>query len=200
MGDTPKFADIAALRDFIVAPGVSHAYRAKMYQAIPEMPTVKDRAAYLVDKSKDKIVLDVGCTGPISTAIREVAKVYYGVDKVAGDGIEACDLDHRPDKMPVHEDVETIICSEMLEHLANPGYFLLALKKHYPGREIYFTVPNAGAYQVKDNCEIVNAEHVCWYSYATMKALLTRYGFEITSARWYNGEPYNAEGLIMVAK
>lgn len=194
-----KFADIASLRNSIVS-GVSADYRAKMYQPVPEMPTIKDRAAYLVEKAKDKIVLDVGCTGPISQAIRKVAKAYYGVDKVAADGIEACDLELRPDRMPVHEDVEIIICAEILEHLGNPGYFLLALKKHYHGKEIYFTVPNAGAYQVRDNCELVNAEHVCWYSYATIASLLKRYQFEIIASRWYNGEPYKAEGIIMVAK
>lgn len=200
MGATSaKFASVSALRDAITGKA-SPEYVDKMHHAIPELPTVKDRAAYLVEKGRDKVVLDIGCTGPISARIRLAAKGYYGFDKAAADGIEAVELDHRPDLMPVHEDVEVVICSEFLEHLSNPGYFLLALKERYPGRTVYFTVPNAGAYYVKDNCEIVNGDHVCWYSYQTLKTLLTRYGYEISEARWYNGPPYKAEGIIMVAK
>jgi hypothetical protein len=169
-----------------------------MYQPIPDLPTVKDRKRYLIEKSRDKIVLDIGCTGDISKAIKLVAKKYYGIDKVATDDVVAVELDHRPDLMPKYEDVEVIICSEVLEHLSNPGYFLLALKENYPGKTIYLTVPNAGAYLVRDDCEVVNSEHVCWYSYATLKSLLTRYEFNIIESRWYNGPEYKAEGIIMV--
>jgi 2-polyprenyl-3-methyl-5-hydroxy-6-metoxy-1,4-benzoquinol methylase len=168
-----------------------------MHHRVPDLPTVKDRSAYLVEKAKDKIVLDIGCTGKISEAIRKAAKEYHGFDRVAGEGIDSLELDHRPDLMPVYESVELIICSEFLEHLANPGYFLLALKERYPGKIAYFTVPNAGAYTVHDGCEIVNVEHVAWYSYQTLKTLLTRYNYEILASRWYHGPPFKAEGIIM---
>lgn len=201
MAATHKYESISALRDSIVQSGhVNPEYFAKMFHKIPSLPTVKNRPVYLVEKSRGKVVLDIGCTGLISANIKLAAKTYYGFDKEASDGIEAVELDHRPDLMPAHEDVEVIICSEILEHLSNPGYFLLALKDKYPGRLVYFTVPNAGAYVIKDNCEIVNSEHVCWYSYQTLKSLLTRYSYEIIESRWYNGEPYKAEGIIMVAK
>ncbi len=193
-----KYATIEELRQSIVDP-ISKAYKDRMFQPIPNLPTVKDRSAYLVEKAKDKVVLDVGCTGDISKKIKTVAKGYYGIDKVPGDW-EIVDLDHKPHEIPKHADVDTVICSEVLEHLANPGFFLMALKQFYPGRTLYFTVPNAGAYMVKEGCEVVNAEHVCWYSYATLKTLLTRYKYEIVESRWYNGDPYKAEGLIMVAK
>lgn len=192
---------IAELRESIISPGHKNPEWAKrMLHPIPNLPTVKDRAAYLIEKSKDRVVLDIGCTGPISGGIRKVAKGYYGIDKADGDGVVGVELDHRPDLMPVYEDVDLIICAEVLEHLSNPGYFLLALKDKYPGKDCYFTVPNAGAYAVKDDCEVVNAEHVCWYSYRTLQALLTRYEYVIQEARWYNGEPYKAEGLIMKVK
>ena len=192
------FKSIDDLRRSIEAPGHANPdYAKKMIHQVPELPTVKDRAAYLIAKAKDRVVLDIGCTGPISLAIRKAAKGYYGIDKVAADGIEAVELDHRPDLMPVHEDVDLVIASEVLEHLSNPGYFLLALQKLYCGVETYITVPNAGAYSVKDGCELVNAEHVCWYSYQTLKALLTRYEFKIEESRWFNGPPFKAEGIIM---
>jgi len=190
---------IADLRDSIVAGGnMPAAYADKMIHRVPDLPVVKDRAAYLLEKSKDKIVLDIGCTGEISKAIRKAAKGYYGIDSANGGDWAVVDIDHRPDQMPKHEDVEIVILSEVLEHLANPGYFLMALKEMYAGKTVYITVPNAGAYQVKDDCEIVNKDHVSWYSYTTLKTLLTRYQYEIKEARWYNGVPHKAEGIIMV--
>lgn len=195
------YQSVDALRKAVKRGGnIPPEYRERMFHEVPQIPTVKDRAAYLVEKAKGKVVLDIGCTGAISAAIRKSAKAYYGFDKVAADRVEAVELDHRPDLMPFHEDVEIVICSEILEHLSNPGYFLLALKEKYADRQVYITVPNAGAYTVKDGCEIVNGEHVCWYSYQTLKALLTRYDYQILETRWYNGDPFKAEGIIMVAK
>ncbi len=202
MSTTATYNSIDALRTHIVT-GVRDDWAKKMLHQVPDLPTVKDRAAYLVEKAKDKVVLDIGCTGVISPKIKEVAKAYYGLDKVQVEGGEVVDLDHRPDKMPIHEDVDTIIASEVLEHLANPGIFLMFLKKFYPGRTLYLTTPNAGAFAMKGDCEVVNNDHVCWYSYQTLKTLLERYKYEITQARWYNApekNPYKAEGLIMVVQ
>lgn len=194
------FRSIAALRDSIVSAGnLPPGYAERMLHPVPELPTVKDRGAYLVEKAKGKIVLDLGCTGDISAKIRAVAKTYYGVDRVPVDGCEVADLDHRPDTIPKHDDVEIVIASEILEHLGNPGYFLLAVSEHYPGRPVYITVPNAGSYSTHQDCEVVNREHVAWYSYTTLKTLLSRYGFDIQEARWHNGEPHKAEGLIVMA-
>lgn len=193
------FDNVAALRDSIVSRQ-NGEYVKKMHHQIPDLPTVKDRAAYLLHKAKGKVVLDIGCTGKISAAIREVSKQYYGIDKEDGDSITGVDLNHLPHQMPVHGDVELVICSEVLEHLSNPGLFLIALKSKYKEQPKIFTVPNAGAYRVVEGHEIVNGEHVCWYSYQTLKCLFERYDYRIEAARWYNGEPYKAEGLIMVTQ
>lgn len=194
MGAT--FSTVASLRDSIV--GKNAAWEAKMLHQVPELQVVKDRAAYLVESAKGKVVLDIGCTGIISKQIRLAAKTYYGVDKEASDGVVAVDIDHRPDQIPVYAGVEVIIISEVLEHLANPGYFLLALKKLYPSTVFVVTAPNAGSFTVKDGCEVVHRDHVSWYSYTTLKTLVTRYGYSIKYAAWYNGVPHKAEGLIMV--
>ena len=191
-----KFASVSELRQSIIEPNAGWAE--KMLHAVPKMDVVKDRAAYLVESAKGKVVLDIGCTGAISKQIRLAAKTYYGVDKEAADGVVAVDIDHRPDQIPVYEGVETVIMSEVLEHLANPGYFLAVLKKLYPANVFVLTVPNAGAFSMKGECEVVHHDHVSWYSYTTLKALVTRYGYSIKYAAWYNGVPYKAEGLIMV--
>lgn len=197
------FASVAALRDAITSRGGKArdpAYEQRMLHAVPDMPTVKDRAAYLVAKAAGKVVLDIGCTGPISAAIRKVAKLYRGIDRAPqDDAVAIVDLDSESHVMPRYEDVEVVICSEVLEHLANPGNFLQALRQLYPSQTFYFTVPNAGAYRVVDGRENVHAEHVAWYSYTTLKTLLARYKFEIRLARWYGGQPYTAEGLIVEA-
>jgi len=193
-----QFATIDALRNSIISPWRGDAaYELRMVHAIPKLETVKDRSAYLREVAKDKIVLDIGCTGEISAGIKKVAKTYYGIDRNPGDGITVLDLDG-PETMPVIDEVEIVIASEIIEHLSNPGRFLDGLKVAYPNRPIHITVPNAGAYRVVDGNELVNSEHVCWYSYQTLKCLVTRHGFTIQGAKWYNGEPYRAEGIIMV--
>ena len=192
-------ASVSALRDRLASGGHQGAeYADKMFHKVPDLPTVKDRAAFLVDKAKGRVVLDLGCQGPISAAIRAVAKSYYGIDRVEGPSVVAVDLDEAPETMPVYP-VEVIIASELLEHLANPGRFLAALREKYPGITAYFTVPHAGAYQVRNDCEVVNRDHVAWYSYTTLSTLLARYGYAVTLARWYNGQPHTAEGLIVLA-
>src|SRR5262245_36578236 len=171
-----------------------------MIHPVPQLSIIADRAKWLVERATGRSVLDIGCTGPISDRIRKVASAYHGVDCQYVNGCDVLDIDHRPDLIPQYEDVDLVIASEVLEHLGNPGYFLLALKEHYPGRQTIITVPHAGGYSTHNGCEVVNKEHVAWYSYTTLKNLLTRYQFQIDEAYWANGEPHRAEGLIMVAR
>ena len=193
-----QVSSVAELRGLIQSR-FSPAYKSKMLHSVPEWPTVKERGLYLAEKAKDKVVLDIGCTGPLAAGIRQAAATYYGVDKEAGDWA-VVNLDTSPEQLPVYPDVDVIIASEVLEHLANPGNFLAALGRLYPGVDTYFTVPNAGAYTVYEGCEMVNKDHVSWYSYTTLCTLLGRYGYKLIKCRWYNGQPHKAEGLIMLAR
>lgn len=195
-----SFDSITALREHL-AGGGDHtaAYAAKMLHRVPDLPTVPDRMRYLVEKAKGKVVLDLGCAGIISQRIRAVTTRYYGVDKTEGDW-HRVDLDVAPQDLPVYADVDLIIASELLEHLANPGAFLTQLRAKYLATPVYITVPQAGGYQVRHDCEVVNRDHVAWYSYTTLKTLLGRYGYTIQEARWYHGSPHRAEGLIVLAE
>ena len=97
-----------------------------------------------------------------------------------------------------------IVCGEVLEHLSNPGHFLTALRATYPTVLVLITVPNAfatagAAWLVTKGRENVNKEHVCYYSYTTLKELLRRARYAITEHAWYGGTPYVSEGLIVVA-
>lgn len=187
---------VAQLREAVTNP-LSEEYRSKMHQPVPNLPVINDRAAYLVDKAKGKRVLDIGCTGPISARMRLEASSYYGVDRRDDDGVIGVELDNDPGSLPVF-DLDWVICSEVLEHLANPGNFLAALREKYPDTPAIFTVPNAAACKVRDGIECVNGDHVAWYSYSTLRVLLTRYGYTVKLARWYHGQPYTAEGLIFI--
>ena len=196
-----SYSTIADLRAHLAGQGQhGSAYAEKMFHPVPDLPTVSDRARYLVEKAKGKIVLDIGCTGVIATRIQAVAVRYYGIDRAEGGDWAKVDVDRLPGEMPTFPDVNLIIVSELLEHLANPGSFLEALHTKYPTVPLYVTVPHAGAYTVQGKCEVVNREHVAWYSYTTLKTLLGRYGYAIQEARWYNGEPHKAEGLIVLVR
>lgn len=195
-----KVATVEELRQQILAPaGRSPEWVKKMLQPVADWPTVNNRHAYLVEKTRGQHVLDLGCTGLISAQIKTTAASYHGIDASAGDWI-VHDLDG-PDPHPViFPDVTLIVMSELLEHLSNPGRCLDAVKAAYPGRKVYVTVPQAGAYTVIDSCESVNGQHVAYYSMTTLTTLLTRHGFTIEEMRWYHGEPHKAEGIIAVAR
>ena len=194
-------SDVHELRE-LIASRMTPAYRAKMFHTVPEWPTVKDRGQYLVELVTGRQILDIGCSGPISDNLEIVAKRYRGVDRslVPGRTVDVVDLDRSPELLPADPEVDLVICSEVLEHLANPGRFLEALQAKYTGIDTCITVPNAGAYSVKQGCEVVNGDHVAWYSYTTMRVLLERYNYEIVNCKWYNGQPHKAEGLIMLTK
>ena len=188
---------VSQLRD-LIQQRFSPDYTKKMLHSVPVWEVVKDRASYLAGQATGKAVLDIGCTGPLSAQIKAAAATYYGVDREAGSWT-VVDLDREPERLPTLT-VDLVICSEVLEHLANPGRFLDVLAARYPDTETIFTVPHAGAYTVYRGCEMVNKDHVAWYSPTTLSTLLTRSGYTITDGRWYNGQPHKCEGLIVHAR
>lgn len=192
-----KVGTVSELRDLIQAR-FSPEYTRRMLHLVPDLEVLKERQPYLADKAKGRIVLDIGCTGPLARSIKADAAKYYGIDKEKGEWT-VLDLDEEPQKLPKFDDVNLVMASEVLEHLCNPGNFLRYLSSTYPKIETYFTVPNVGAYQIVDGCEMVNQDHVAWYSYTTICTLLDKYGYKIEEAFWYNGKPHKAEGLLLRA-
>lgn len=201
---SPTYPSISDLRTAVTAPPTTldklgPAWRAKMLHAVPDLPIIPDRGRYLAEAVTGKAVLDLGSTGEIATMLRSTARIYHGVTKTAHGEDVVLDLDEAPERIPVYPDVEVVVAAELLEHLANPGRFLAALRVAYPRVPVYLTVPQAGAYQVAQGTyEVVNRDHVAWYSYTTLMTLLTRYGYTLDKARWYHGPPHKAEGLLVV--
>lgn len=197
------FATLDALRESLARPASrvrSPEYTAKMLHTIPKTTAV-DREKFILERCKGKTVLDIGASGRMHGLIVQAAAKCYGIDREDGDGVAGVNLDDVTIGLPVFEGVELVVCGEVLEHLANPGWFLERLKRTYPV-PVIITVPNAfsaaGYANMERGVENVNADHVAWYSWKTMSVLLGRYGYEIDAWHWYGGDPITAEGLIFL--
>ena len=207
----PKFDTLDALEAELHEMGShSQEYWDKQVHTVPASRTL-EREKFVVQQCTGKIVLHVGCTGPLDEAMRKAAKRCYGIDRQpsARPDYVAIDLDayHEYNTLPAcdGEPPELIVCGEVLEHLSNPGHFLVAMQRAYPTQPVIFTVPNAFSlggqeWLVKRGRENVNKDHVCYYSFTTLKELLRRAGYAISEHYWYGGRPYVSEGLIIVAR
>lgn len=184
----------------------SEAYKKKQIHEIPKAPVV-DRVNYILEKVKGKKVLEFGASGPLHEAVKKVVSAYLGVDREDSDMVKGFDLDDVSEsELPIvdGDPPDLILCGEVLEHLSNPGFFLQRLKKQYPNVPVLITVPNAMSYgslkYVTSGIENVNIDHVSWYSWRTLKTLLSRFGYEIREFYWYNGKPQISEGLIVLTE
>jgi len=169
----------------------------RMLHRIPAAESVT-RHTYLAEACKGKTILDIGGSGPLRKLLLGVAKKYYSLDKTDADF--CVNLDRDP--IPFVEDVELIICGEVVEHLSNPGFFLDGLRRYTV--PVIFTVPNAfakaGRQWVEKGIECVNLDHVAYYSYYTFSNLIRRHGFTVEKFLWYNGRPGLSEGMIFTAR
>ena len=185
-----------------VMSGKDPEYQAKMMHKIPEAPVV-DRNEAIINAVKGRVALELGCAeSKLSTVLDEIAKKLYGMDKIECQGENFIQVDFDKDEIPLLEDVEVVICGEVIEHLSNPGFFLDNLRKYKC--HTLFTVPNAlttiGLQHARKGFENVNKDHVAYYSWKTFTTLLERHKWQIDYFWWYNGEPVIAEGLIFLAR
>ena len=172
------------------------AYIDKMCHPVPDAPVV-DRIQYILAHCRNKRVLNLGsASGDLHKRICEAATSVIGVDKNHPADI-LLDLDEAPQPSGTFD---LVVAGEILEHLSNPGSCLKAIRTL--GCPLLITVPNAlcsnGSHWIKQGYEIVNRDHVAWYSYHTLKTLVERYNFNVVRFAWYNGQPGTAEGLIML--
>ena len=186
-------SNLDTLYNEITSQKVSDEYRVKQLHPIPDADTV-DRVQFILKQCKGKKVLDIGSSGPLRETLKQHCTLT-GLDKKEGADI-VCDVEK--DKMP-DGDYDLIVAGEVIEHLSNPGAFLDKLKKY--NCDILITVPNAfSPNSAIVGIENVNLEHVAWYSYHTLKALVERHGYTILEWHWQNGKKYIAEGIIFVVR
>jgi hypothetical protein len=198
-------ATLDELRQSLGGGSSSAVYAKKMLHVVPPTKVV-DRPAFVLERVAGKRVLEFGASGELTTQIQQGCRKYLGVDREAGHGVVAFDLDDvQQDDLPRCEpQPEVIVCGELLEHLSNPGWFLARLRRQYAGVPVIITVPNAqpvaGLKHLQRGVENVNRDHVAWYSYRTLKTLVEREGYTVKDFAWYNGQPLFAEGLIFVVE
>jgi hypothetical protein len=177
-------------------------YFDSMLHAVPKLTIIKNREAYITEQCKDMGVINFGCaSGGLHGLIKGVARWAIGVDKN-----DPCDFKMDLDDIIIRTQfkgadsrTDLLICGEVVEHLSNPGKFLDYLRRYQA--PVIITVPNAFAEIARRHMmrgyENVNPDHVCWYSYRTLKTLVERVGFKIEEAHWYGpGNPGFNEGLI----
>ena len=177
-------------------------YSKKMLHPVP-VSLVVEREKYIQEYCRDKVVLSLGHTGLMADIVDEVSAKCYAMDKLelAHPNFTWMDLDNVPNRMPGQSwGVEVVLMGEVLEHLTNPGRLLQACHTyHCP---ILITVPNAfgaaGWKHMQVGVENVNAEHVAYYSYWTLKRLVETCGYKVDSWYWYKGKPLTAEGLVFL--
>jgi len=188
-------------------PRETPEYVDKMFHRIPDASVV-NREEFILERCKGKRVVNFGSSsGPLHGRLKDVVAELTGVDK-AGEPDLKIDLDDEHYDLQVLPGAEVYVCGEIIEHLIAPGFFLRRLKWHLKhkgleGAELVLTVPNAMGLvfstYAKRAIEVVNKDHVAWYSYTTLKTLLEKCGFELKEWHWYNGRPLFAEGLVVVA-
>ncbi len=169
--------------------------------------TEKDQ--FILDRCRGKRVLDVGCVNHTLEAtllpdwrhgqLKEVASELTGLDYNAevvnqlrekGWNIlvgDAQNFDIR-DKYP--GGFEVIVASEIIEHLPNPGSFLVCLQKHLaPGGVVLLTTPHAYGFGffleiLVFGEEVINDDHVSTFSRKNMYWLMKKSGLQVKEYIW----------------
>lgn len=182
-------------------PAISEAYAAKMLHPFPTGAIV-NREAFILERAAGKRILEFGASGRLHARLGEVALVT-GIDRQDAPHILGFDLDDVSlPIIPGPSAIDLLLACEVIEHLANPGYFLHRVKAQWPTVPMIVTVPNAlSAINQKHlvrGLENVNIDHVAWYSPRTLRTLLEKTGWSVTAWCYYNGDGPSAEGLIAV--
>jgi SAM-dependent methyltransferase len=116
-----------------------------------------------------------------------------GVEQAVEDGYEAhvADLEDPAQVAALAlEPADLVVAGELVEHLANPGRMLEAIRPLLrAGGLLVLTTPNAHALTnvlaALLGLELVNSDHVGWQSWWTARELLARHGYRVTELAYY---------------
>lgn len=205
-----------------------------MKSFINELPRLElvDREEFLLERARGKRVLHLGAVDYFKGSVcsfheklNAVANSLIGIgNDLSGIGLaKRRGIDNilygdveRINMEVIPEIFEVTIAGEIIEHLSNPGCFLEATKPLMDNStQLLITTPNAYCLHRFIESSLMRLEwshsdHVCYYSYTTLKCLVERHGYDIEKSYWYSiGRrfeilykliPHLATGLILVLK
>ena len=178
----------------------------------PPHARVVDRTSFVRSFVKDKEVVDVGFVDQsrmvakhalgtwLHADVRANAASAVGID-ADEDGVRlarelgyvafAADRESEADIRSLElEPADVLLAGELIEHLDQPGRFLEAAKLLVkPDGRLLITTPNApsltnflGSLLYR---ELVNPDHVAWFSWHTLDTLLGRHGWTMVHLAYY---------------
>lgn len=103
------------------------------------------------------------------------------------------------DKLEYQDKFDIVVCGELIEHIENPGLMLDGIKRFMHDESLLIiTTPNPWS---NERIRLIrsgklenlwlNKEHVCWYSFETLKQLLDRKGYVEKKYDYYYSENKN---------
>ncbi len=179
---------------------LDHAPNAGRYENPSTDPdNVAAKISSLVQKGAK--VLDVGCgTGSVSEVIQKMAGAHLvGIEPDAeraaaasARGINAVQGFLSETFLKEHGPFDVIVFADVLEHLPNPAEMVLLAKKGLrPGGSIVASVPNVAHWFVRvdllrgrfnyQDCGIMDATHLRWFTRKTIVEFFQRVGFSVTA-------------------
>ena len=194
-----------------MASGMAPTRGDDMVHRIPRSRVV-DRVPYLIALCRDRRVLHLGFVDTglaagkraghtwLHEALAASARELVGIDVDAAGiadaqarGYEAYEADcQRVESMRAVPTPpgEVVLAGELLEHLERPGDFLDAAHAVIaPGGNLVLTTPNAFSVMnfasALSRRELVNPDHVSWYSATTAGTLLGRHGWRVDRLSYY---------------
>jgi 2-polyprenyl-3-methyl-5-hydroxy-6-metoxy-1,4-benzoquinol methylase len=178
----------------------------------PPRARVVDRTAFVSDYVRDKDVVDIGFVDQSRMVAKQALGTWLHA-QVAASAASAVGIDADEDGVRLARELgyaahasdcqsasaiaglqlelaDVVLAGELLEHLDQPGRFLEAAKILLkPGGKLLITTPNGPSLTNFLSSlmyrELVNPDHVAWYSWHTVQTLLQRHGWRIVDLAYY---------------
>jgi methionine biosynthesis protein MetW len=148
-------------------------------------------------------VLDVGCgTGSVSEIVRDTCRAYIvgvepdanRVERAVSRGLEVHAGYLSPELIREIGSFDVVLFADILEHLSNPHAMLLMCREALkPGGAVVVSVPNIAHWSVRvdlvrgkfryQDCGIMDATHLRWFTAASARSLIASAGFKVTTYR-----------------
>ena len=195
---------------------------------VPKVEIAIGRMDFVLDRCRGKKVLHLGCVDEGLTEerirsgellhfkLKNVAVEVWGVD-ISKEGVRLLQ-EHGVGNLVVGnieqiDEIEQlkghkfdiILLTEVLEHLNNPGRFLIGVKKLFNSNTtMIVTVPNGlrltGLMRQIKGYEFVHPDHNYWFSYKTIETLMKKNGYHIEKILVYTFFDYTLSFREVVRK